>query len=222
MILSMSTGLFTSALARQLFISCTPHSIEYSESVIPFGFFGYFVLKLPSELCIRSFPCPPDSCIITALINSTYSPIPYCFAYLRISGSYDCTPALTGLTVVEFSPPIMEMAAPKSNTITITSMAIHPPAAIVTNSAFVPTIIAFATETVVFAAALTTFSVAFSAVFADFSAAFRNALAVLYAFFAACFVVFIVETGISNIQNVTFLIYVHCLDFLNNVQYNIY
>jgi len=165
---------------------------------MPFAFFGYFVLKLLSELCIGSFPCPPDSCIMTALINSTYSPIPYCFAYFRMRGSYTCTSALIGLTVLELSPPVMERAAPKSNTTIKTNMAIHPPAAIAVSNAFVPAIIAFATETVVFATALTVFSVAFPAVFADFSAAFRDAFAALYAFFAACSVVFTVVLAVCS------------------------
>ena len=38
---------------------------------------GIFCIKLPSEHCIGSSPLPPDSCIIIALISSTYSPIPY-------------------------------------------------------------------------------------------------------------------------------------------------
>ena len=64
----------------------TPHWMEYSGSCIPFGSWGYLVLKLPSAACMGSSPRPPDSCIITALISSTYSGMPYCLAYFCING----------------------------------------------------------------------------------------------------------------------------------------
>ena len=40
----MSTGFSTPALCRQSFNAYTPHSMEYSGSVIPFGSLGYLVL----------------------------------------------------------------------------------------------------------------------------------------------------------------------------------
>lgn len=86
LICSISIGFSTSAEIRAAFNSCTPHSIEYSGSCIPFGSWGYLVLKLPSAACMGSSPRPPLSCIITALISSTYSGMPYCFAYFCISG----------------------------------------------------------------------------------------------------------------------------------------
>ena len=126
--------------------------------MIPFGCLGYFVLKLPSEHCIGSSPLPPDSCIIIALINSTYSPIPYWFAYCRISGSYASTSALTEETVLELSPPVMQRNPPNKMTIINITTAIQPPAVNPLNNAFIASINAFI-------ACVTAFAVVFTAIF---------------------------------------------------------
>ena len=57
LIRSISIGLSTSAETRAAFSSCTPHSMEYSGSLMPFGSCGYFLLKLPSAACIGSGRC---------------------------------------------------------------------------------------------------------------------------------------------------------------------
>lgn len=119
--------------------------------------------------------------------------IPYCFAYLRITGSYTCTSALTGVTLVELSPPVMLRKPP--NSITIIKIRIHPPATRAESKNFAAAMIDFTALTVDFAI----FCAAFADCFAPcavFFAVSLYAFAILCAFFAVCSVVFIVVLAV--------------------------
>lgn len=120
-----------------------------------------------------SNPCPPLSCIMIALISSTYSPMPYWFAYTRIMGVYASTSSLTGTYDVRpLSLPKSERAAPSSTTTRTMVMAIQLPARIALTSAFVAARIARIAFEAAAAAFFTTSTEFFAAAFARRADAF--------------------------------------------------
>lgn len=138
---------------------------------------------------------------MTALMSSTYSPIPYWFAYWRISGSIRLYLRTTGLTVLELSPPTMQRIPPNSMTIIRINTAIQPPAPIATSKDFVAAMIArtaaMVARTVAFAACCAARAACLAAC-DDFCAAFADAFTACCAALAVCSVVFTVVRAVRS------------------------